>query len=330
MAVETLEDNADNAAALAEGEAEEIEAGEGEAVVLEDWQKSDEDLEKEIEDEAAANLLEGEGEGIDDDKPKPEKSLKAKKKLQRKLEVKDSENDELKAEIARLKETKATQAAKPAGRPVRPREEDFDTDDEYESAMEKHEDEVYDWRQSDRTAKQTETQAQEKQTAEITEGVNGHFERAELLLEASGISSEKYNASNDAIRKAIDTVAPGRGDYIADYLITQLGEGSEKVFYQLGVNKTAQSELVNLLKIDPSGNKALVYLAKKTGQLGNPTPRKSKAPAPAPSISGSNTPGGEAKMRKDYDTAMKSGNVQKAMDIRTDARRAYKINTKKW
>ena len=327
MTVETLEENAENAEALAEGAGEELELGEGEPVVLEDWEKSDEDLEKESEAEAAKLL---EGEEIDDDKPKPEKTLKAKKKLQRKLEAQTSENDELRAENARLKESKATPEARPTGRPVRPKEEDFETDEEYEAARDQYGDEIYEWRQSEKTTKQTETQAQEKQAADIKTGVDGHFERAEALIESGGISHEKYNEANAVVRAALDAINPGKGDFIADYLISKLGKGSEKVFYQLGRNAESRAELVGLLREDPNGSLALVYLAKKSASLVNPTPKKSKAPAPAPSISGSNTPGGEAKFKKDYDAAMKSGNHQKAMDLRTDARRNHKINTKNW
>lgn len=330
MAAETLVDNADNAAALAEGGAEEIEAGEGEAVVLEDWQKSDEDVEKEAEAEAAAKLLEGEGDEIDDDKPKPEKTLKAKKKLQRKLEVKDSENDELKAEIARLKESKVTPTGKPTGRPVRPKEEDFDTDEDYEAARETYSDDLYDWRQSDKTAKQTETKAQEQKLAEIKEGVEAHFERAEALLETSGISPEKYNAANKAFREEIDSIHPGQGDFLADLFTSRMGQGSEKVLYNIGVNDTAKAEFSKLLRKDPSGIEAAIYLGQKKEQLTNPKKRKTNAPPPALNVKGDAT-GGKAggSMKRAYDKAEKTGSAQAMYNAKKEAKKAG-VDVSKW
>ena len=329
MAVETLVENTDNAAALAEGS--EV-VTEGEIQPLEDWQKSDEDLE--AEEEAAALALAEESEEDDgskegeDDKPKPVKSLKAKKALQRKLKESDTEIEKLRRENEELK--KGIPTATKTERPKRPKEEDFDTDEEYEAAQDKYDDDIIEYRLSDRDTKRQASTAQETAVKQIQDGVDSHFERAEKLMEVSNISAEKYESANLTVRKAIETLAPGKGDYVTDYLISQLGEGSEKVFYHLGVNKAALSELTGLLASDPSGVKAAVFLGRKAESLGNPTPRKSKAPAPAPSISGSNTPSGEAKFKKDYDAAMKSGNVQKAMDIRTDARRQHKINTNKW
>lgn len=299
---------------------------------LEDWQKSDEDLEAEAEAEAKALAEESEEDGGqvegEDDKSKPVKFLKEKKKLKRRLQETDDELEKLRRENEELK--KGVPSTNKAERPKRPKEYDFDTDEEFEAAQDKYDDDIIEYRLSYRDTKKQESTAQEAASKQIQDGVDSHFERAEKLMETSGISPEKYDSANITVRKAIDTLAPGRGDFVTDYLIAQLGEGSEKVFYHLGVNKASLATLTGLLTADPSGVRAGIFLGGKLESLGNPTPKKSKAPAPAPSLQGNNTPGGEAKMKKDYDSAMKSGNIQKAMDIRTDARRTHKINTGKW
>jgi len=329
LAVETLVENADNAAALAEGS--EV-VTEGEAQPLEDWQKSDEDLE--AEEEAAALALAEESEEDDgskegeDDKPKPVKSLKAKKALQRKLKESDTEIEKLRRENEELK--KGVPAATKTERPKRPKEEDFDTDEEYEAAQDKYDDDIIEYRLSDRDTKRKASTAQETAAKQIQDGVDSHFERAEKLMEASNITAEKYESANLTVRKAIETLAPGKGDYITDYLISQLGEGSEKVFFHLGVNKAALAELTGLLATDPSGVKAAVFLGRKVESLGNPMPRKSKAPAPAPNVSGVNVSNAAGKMQKEYEAAHKKGDYARAFDIKRDARKTHKIDTAKW
>lgn len=327
MDPETLAENADNAAALAEGAGTELELGEGEAVVLEDWQKSDEDLEKEAESEAAKLLEENPDDG---DKTKPEKSLKAKKKLQRKLKDADDELEKLRLENEQLKRTNAAPAEKPTGRPARPKELDFDTDEEYEAAQDKYDNDIFDWRQSERSTQRTATKAQESQAENIRTGVDGHFERAEKLIEESGISPEKYNASNVAVRSAIDSIAPGKGDFITDYLISELGEGSEKVFYHLGVNAAARDELTTLLTKDPSGVKAAIYLGQKREQLTNPKRPKSNARPPASNVKGdapTSAKGGA--MKRAYDKAVKSGSGQAMYNAKKEAKAAG-VDVSKW
>jgi hypothetical protein len=318
----------DDAETLAEGEGLENEIDGGEAAPLEEWQKTDEDIA--AEDAALESESEPADEGEEGEKQKPEKTLKAKKKLQRKLKEADEEKEALRAEIEKLKQAKVGPAEKQAGKPVRPKEHDFDSDEEYEAAQDQYEEEVYNWRQSEHTTKKTAAKEQETQIAQITKGVNGHFERAEALIESSGISPEKYNASNVAVRSAIDVIAPGKGDYVTDYLIAQLGEGSEKVFYQIGVNKASRDELISLLTEDPSGVKAAIFLGQKKEQLTNPKKRKTNAPPPASSVKGDAT-GGKAggALKRAYDKAEKSGSAQAMYNAKKEAKKAG-VDVSKW
>jgi len=313
------EKNTDNAEAQAEGEGEELETEDGEAT-LEEWQKDGTE-----EDDPGETSEEEDG-----DNPKPEKSLKAKKKLQRKLKEADEEKEALRAENERLKAAQATPAAKPTGKPSRPKELDFDTDEEYEAAQDQYDNDIFDWRQSERSTKKTATKAQESQAESIRTGVDGHFERAEKLLEESGISPEKYSASNVAVRSAIDSIAPGKGDFITDYLISELGEGSEKVFYHLGVNAAARAELTTLLAKDPSGVKAAIFLGQKKEQLTNPKRPKSNARPPASNVKGdapTSAKGGA--MKRAYDKAVKSGSGQSMYNAKKEAKAAG-VDVSKW
>jgi hypothetical protein len=322
------EEITENADMLAEGEGAELEAENGEPTPLEDWQKSDEDLEAEAAALEAGDEPGESGEGGDN--PKPEKSLKAKKKLQRKLKEADEEKEALRAENERLKAAQAAPAAKPTGRPVRPKELDFDTDEEYEAALDQYDADIFDWRQSERVKQRETTKAQESQATQIKEGVDSHFERAEKLLEESGISPEKYSASNVAVRSAIDSIAPGKGDFITDYLISEMGEGSEKVFYQLGVNATERNKLVTLLTKDPSGVRAAFFLGQKKEQLTKPKRPKSNARPPASSVKGdAPTSSKGAAMKRAYDKAVKSGSGQAMYNAKKEAKAAG-IDVSKW
>lgn len=319
MKIEEQEEIVDNSEVLDEDEGGENGSEDGETT-FEEWQLDG------TEDEEGSEDAEDE----DGEKPKPEKSLKAKKKLQRKLKEADDEKDALKAEIEQLKKSNAAPAAKPTGRPVRPKEDDYDSDEEYETAMDQWGDDISDWRQSERTSKKAATETHDKQAAQIKERVNSHFERAETLVETTDVSTEKYNASNKSIRAAIDAISPGKGDFITDYFISKLGNGSEKVFYQLGINKKVQAEFITLLTENPNGDQALIYLGQKKEQLTNPKKRKTNAPAPASNVKGDAT-GGKAGgvMKRAYDKAEKTGSAQAMYNAKKEAKIAG-VDVSKW
>lgn len=117
---------------------------------------------------------------------------------------------------------------------------------------------------------------------------------------------------------------------VTNALIASLGEGSEKVLYNLGVNQARRTELVNLLKEDKSGLRASMFLGKLAGELSSPQRKKSNAPAPATQIQGDRqtTEQGRALHQK-YKDAHKSGNVQKAIELKRQARSAG-VDTQTW
>ncbi len=288
----------------------EQEGGEGEPEEVEAWQLEEDHANEEEGETVPLKVL-----------------LKTKRKLKDRLGDKDTELERLKEENARLKqvgpETKT-------GQPVRPNELDYETDEEYSAALVKYEDDSFEYRLSQRDANNSATQAQNDIRASIRAGVEEHDIRAEALLKTSGITAEKYALSDQAFRSTIESVMPGNGDLIADMLITKMGPGSEKVAYHLGVNKAAQTEFRELLRKDPSGIEAGMYLGEKKRTLAAPAKRKSNAPAPAQQVNGSLATDSSAKFKKEYDAAHKSGNYGKAFDLKREARKTHKIDTSKW
>ncbi len=267
---------------------------------------------------------------------KPNREAAAvRKKLKAKLHEKDDELESLKAEIERLKSGSAQQAA-PEKMPPKPKLEDFDYDEAaHEAALDDwYEKKIETKLSSTLTTKQTEQQqreAAERQKKALDEAVDRHYTRAAKLVEEGKVSEEKYTQADRAVRESFERIAKGRGDNIVDSLIKtldSLGEGSEKVFYQLGVNPAKMQEVANLFANDPSGLSTVAYLGKLQASIQSPTKRKSSAPAPSPELKGSGstkTPG-EALLKR-YKKA--GGNVQARLDIKREAKRQG-IDTRNW
>ena len=166
----------------------------------------------------------------------------------------------------------------------------------------------------------------------LTESVDGHYSRADKLIEEFSISPEVYKQADLNVRRAAEAIAPERGDAIIDHMISVMGEGSEKVLYYIGnpKNKAALNEFQSLMTQDPSGLKAAVYLGKQQAKLTNPSKATTNAPPPASRANGdesSSAKGGPAK--KQYEAAHKKGNAQAAYNAKAAARKAG-VDTSKW
>lgn len=214
---------------------------------------------------------------------------------------------------------------------VKPKQDDFDTDEKYAAAQEKYNDdrmtEVWDRKQLEKN----QGDAQQKVVVARKEAVEGHYERAGVLIEKSGIKPEVYKAADATVRKAVESTSPKLGNIIVDQVISMLGEGSEKVMYFLGRNKAALSKFQSLLSDDPSGMTAAVYLGQEKQRLTNPTKPRSNAPDPASGIKGDESVGGGAanKLKKKYDAAHTKGNTQAAYNAKKEARAAG-VDVKTW
>jgi hypothetical protein len=108
-----------------------------------------------------------------------------------------------------------------------------------------------------------------------------------------------------------------------------MGEGSEKVMFNLGRNPRKLAELKASLASDPNGLSAMMLLGKWSAEL-TPQKRKTNAPAPAKAASGgSKTGNSDKKLKAAYDKAFSSGNTSKAFTLKREARKAGS-NTRDW
>lgn len=293
---------------------ENAEIAEGEELQTDDSEATDSEGE---EQEVEPWMLEDDG-----DNEKPVKFLKAKKRLKGEVEAKNKEVEQLRAEIESLKQKPAPQ---PTGDLKRPDELDFETTEDYHRALDEYHDKRYELKQQ--TVQQT--QAQREVEMEVAEAVDRHYDRAEKLIEEHGLKSENYKDADTRVRSAIEAIAPRIGDKVVDQFIKSMGDGSEKVMYHLGRNKTALSELQSILQTDKSGIQAAVYLGKKLEQLTNPTRRKTRAPSPAPQAKGDS--GGQTAdaIKRKYDAAHKKNDGATAFKLKREAKKAG-VDTSKW
>lgn len=303
-AVEEESEQLDEPAEAEEGEAEETET--------EDWMQGDDqpsNAEKKFTDSDVAA---------------------ARRKMKAKLEKKDDENERLRAENERLKNA-GSQSLEVGAKPKR---EDFDDNDDPEEAFIEA---LTDWKIEKSTATTVSNQAsnsakqkQQQQLAQTEKAVDQHYERAVGLAEKSGISAELYQSSDLTVRQMIESIYPKAGDAITDALIASLGDGSERVFYNLGVNKARLGELKSRLEADPSGVKAAMYIGQLNAELKAPQKRKTNAPKPASQIKGDEQGGSKASAAKrKYSEAHKKGDTAAAFRIKREAKKAG-ANTKEW
>ena len=257
--------------------------------------------------------------------------IKLKAKLKDKLSEKDQENEQLKQRIAELEKgiTAPTQAIK---LPPRPKLEDFNFDEEkYQQALDQWDEQRIEAKLEQMTAKNKQATSSKTFMEEVNRKVEEHYKRAEQVAKKSGITEEQYRDADLNFKRVIEKVFPNRGELIADQLISKMGEGSEKVAYFIGVNKRAQIEFENILKSDPSGVEAAIYLGRKVSEF-SPKRTATNAPTPATQISGdakANLNGEAKRYKAEYDKAHKAGNVQKVMDVKREAK-AKGVNVANW
>lgn len=301
---DAIEDEPQEADEVAEPESEESEESE-----IESWRLTDEQQSEEDEKTFTSHDIK-----------------KAKEKLKTRLSAKDDENESLKAEIEKLKQQlnnpqqAVTQQVKP-----KPTMESVDYDED------KFADEMADWVASQVDskidAKEKSRQLQQQEIArkqQIDDAVNSHLERAVKL---DGIKPENYQAAELNVRRTIDSIMPKRGDAVADHLIATIGDGSEKIFYQLGVNSKLREEFQAKLISDNTGSSALVYLGELKGKLNSTVKRRSSAPKPAKTAEGGSSSTNTASaLERKYKNAK---TAQERFSIASEAKKAG-LNPNTW
>lgn len=265
-------------------------------------------------------------------KPSPEAAA-VRKKFKARLSQKDEELERLKAENEALK-TSSQQKPQQAI-PPRPKLEDFDYDeDKHNAAL----DDWYDKRmeaKAQQTVQSTQTEAQQREAAQrqqkaLNDALDKHYEGAAKLVAAGQVSEERYMQAEDVVIKTLDNISGGKGKEVTQHLIKTLnsiGEGSEKVMYQLGVNSAKRDRFVELMQNDPSGLAAATFLGQLQHTITNPTKRKSSAPRPMADVKGD--AGGSTradKLRKQYQN---STDVQDRITMKRQAK-AKGIDTNNW
>lgn len=309
-----------------------------------------------VEDEAAAgttttdDLAEGdEGEegqqaepeawmtGDDQESPGAQKKFTdrdigaAKAGLRARLEKQhQSELDQMRAQLEELRNKSVVQ--QPTSKP-KP-EQFYDQDNPDEAYMEA----LTDWKLNERLATQQAGHQQYEQQRKqleahqkISSSVDQHYERAAVLAAASDITPELYQSTDRRVREAIQGVFGGEsGEHVTNALIANLGEGSEKVMYKLGISPKHLAELTAKLRDDPNGLQAAIYLGKLSAELTTATRKRSNTPAPATNVQGdANTTDLSRTFLRRYQEAHKRGDTQAAYDIRSEAK-GKKINVNSW
>ncbi len=333
----TLEElKAENAAKEAEEtetpqvdvETEEVEAVEEEAEETEEVAETSDEEAEETETEAWMQADEQTSD-YDGSAVPIAKHVSMRNKLKGTVKEKDSEIETLKAEIEALKGVKYQPVQTQYNLPPRPTLEQFDYDEtKHNAAL----DEWYDAKMDARINSSTQTAniivQQEQAKKALETAVDRHYENAEKLIEESGISPDVYKQADAAVRGMLEAARPGQGDTVADYLISTLGEGSEKVMYYIGRNKSKLAEIHADLISDPSGMKAMAKLGRISAEVSAPTKRKSNAPKPSRQIQGdAGTQGNSEKaLKKKYNAAK---DAQTRFNIRREAKKSG-VNVSNW
>lgn len=259
------------------------------------------------------------------------KHVEMRHKLKARLSEKDSELDQLRQEVERLKAGYTAPQQQQAPTLKMPKLSDFDFDeDKYADAMAGYQEQLLESKLAQKLGNREQQQQQQVAERQREEKVEQHYERVAKLIESTpGFSAEKYKAADYRVRQELHTLT-GNGDLVADVLIAQLGEGSERVFTHLGINNAAMSELKQRLIEDNSGISAAVWLGQLNAKLKAPAVKLSKAPKPDSGIKGdaggASASGGLLKQVK---AAREKGDIGRVIKLKTEAK-AKGIDTSKW
>ncbi len=321
---------------LAELKAENAEKESKEAEVVEEVPEVQEVIEQKEEQPEQQEKPEGEEterelepwEVINEDKETsdnvPLKTLlKTKKKFKLRLSDKDTEIEKLRTENEQLKSQPVNVKLK------RPVEYDFDTDEEYHKALDEYDNQRFNDIENRRIERENIARIKDQNQ----KAVDSHWERAEELVEKSGIDPDNYKNADAKVRSAMDAIAPKRGDLIVNDIITKMGKGSEKVLFYLGRNESdlavAQKKLID----DPLGLSLAFHLGGLNKKLSKPRKQTTNAPSPAPNLNGGG--GGdtgtadEKAFKKKYDELSKKGYSQEVYNIKKEAKAAG-VDVSRW
>lgn len=176
-------------------------------------------------------------------------------------------------------------------------------------------------------------QRQQAEAAKREQLINKHYERAQSLIDKGSVKAEDYANADRRIVDRFDSFQPGKGRELADMMIGYVNDVSdepEKLWFKLGVDSKALSEVIDGFAHDKSGAKGVLKLSEINHSISTKKTRLSKAPAPAKQVKGDKKAAASAsQLHKQYVKASKSGDTQKAYTLSRQAKKAG-IDTTKW
>lgn len=314
----------DKSGAEVKEESESTEDGEDDKPEIESWMQTEE-----------AETSDNEKKGGFQPNAEAASRRKQNKALRGELGDAKDENTKLLERISALEAGNAPQEQKQTELEPRPTREDFDFDDDaYDAAVDKWNDEKLELKLNTHYKtnqdKNQQAQQQQAQQALMTKNLDSHYEKAQKLVDEGKITEESFRNSDTVVRRSMENVFKGKGNQMTDALISTLntlGDGSEKVMYQLGVNPVKMQELSTLLTNDPSGLTAMGFLGQLQANITSPNKRSSQAPNPGSKVEGESGNGGKAGIaHKAYD---KSTDLQTRISMKRKAKKEG-IDTSKW
>ena len=290
----------------------------------------DEDPEDETKDEDPED--DPKDEDLEDDKKvSVRKHIQMKQKLKRRASEKEEEAERLRQENEELKrKLRDTAPDVTTKKLVRPVEDDFKTTEEFNSAVEKYEQDLVDQRLALAEKEKNFKAKKEAYIKQRDEAVDKHYDRAAKLIDESKIDPDVYKSVEDRVYTAVEEILPKMGMATVDHFIALMGEGSEKVLYYVGRNKKIFDEFKESLQSDKTGLKTSFFLGKVLEKVNGVKNKKSNAKIPAKDLKGDvNSSRGEVLMLKKYQEAHKKGDTQSAFNIKRQAR-LKGFNVREW
>ncbi len=261
--------------------------------------------------------------------------IAVKQKLKGRLNQKDSELDELRQEIQKIKAV-----AQPVASPLQetipaqtamPKSEDFydskDPDAAYQAAMQNWVSKGVEDKLNAHLQTQQQQQHRQQLDSRISQELDRHYDRAAKIVGEGMLTVDEYRDSEAYLRQSVDQVSPGNGDAYVDSLLGRMGDGSEKVVISLARNTANMTAFQQALRDDPTGISAAAYLGELKGRFTGAT-RVSKTPKPGSPLNGDASTEGGADARR-YKAAHKSGNRQEAFNIKRAAK-GRGVDVSKW
>lgn len=167
-------------------------------------------------------------------------------------------------------------------------------------------------------------------TAKVATELDNHYDRAASLVSSGQIAEDRFKAAESRVINTLESFNPGKGKNTLEYLISELGAGSEKVIYNIGNSEEAMRGLEAALANDPlkTGYKAFGYLVSLRDKFQSKPATKPK-PVPQPDKPLRGSAPSVSSYRKAYERAHANGDAEKAFDIKQLAK-AKGENTSQW